>query len=885
MKCQQIRDSFLGFFEDRGHLILPSTPLVTDDPTTLFTVAGMQPFVGAFRGEEKAPAPRVATNQKCARMGDLERVGHSPTHHTFFEMLGNFSFGDYFKREAIEFAWEYVVDVLQIPTEDLWITVFTDDDEAEEIWNKRIGVPIERIVRLGRGENWWPEERWEGPCGPCTEIHLDNGPEVGCGRPDCGPACDCNRFVELWNLVFQMYTEAVDGTLTELPAPGVDTGMGFERLAMILQGKQFSTETDEMWQIIQHTIGIARDDWGRELAYGQDPETDLALRVICDHARGAAMLTADGVAPTNEGAGYVLRRFLRRAYRFGLELGADGPFMHKVLPEVANVMGQAYPELHTRQDFSVGVVKAEEEQFASTLEQGMERIGGMIELLQEKGETQIPGDEAFRLYDTFGLPREMTVEIAGDHGMTVDMEGFEAAMAAQRERSRAAVTGLSIHGGSTIATKLAATEFSGYDTTSLRASVQAIVVEGELAESLADGAEGAVVLDRTPFYAERGGQLGDHGVISGEGFHFEVTDTQPIGEAVAHIGRLTEGAIAVGDAVTASVDEDRRDAVRRHHTATHLLHAALRQVVGGHVKQAGSLVGPDRLRFDFSHHQAVDHDALVAIEEHVNRWILEDLPVDVEFMDLDEARGAGAVALFDEKYGETVRTVRVGETSFELCGGIHCCRTGEIGSVRVLAESSVAAGTRRIEAVAGMAAVQHSRDADERLLALSQELNCPGDEIAERIGAQRERIKELEREVEQARQMSASISVPDLVASATEVGGAKLVTGVIEGGDREVLKGLADEIVEQLGSGVAVLGSGVAVLGGDADGVALVAKVSKDLIGRGGHAGNLVREVAQLAGGGGGGAPHFAQAGGGDPSKLADAIAAAPEIVAAQLGG
>ncbi|MGC9319487.1 MAG: alanine--tRNA ligase, partial [Armatimonadota bacterium] len=437
MKCQEIRDSFLGFFEDRGHRIMPSAPLVTDDPTTLFTVAGMQPYIKAFRGEESPPAPRVVSNQKCARMADLERVGRSPTHHTFFEMLGNFSFGDYFKQGAIDFAWEYVVDVLGIPPEDLWITVFTEDDESEAIWNQRIGVPIERIVRLGRGENWWPEERWKGPCGPCTEIHLDNGPGVGCGRPDCGPACDCERFVELWNLVFQMYTEAPDGTLTELPSPGVDTGMGFERLAMILQDKPFSTETDEMWRIVQRTIEVAREDWGADLGYGQDPETDVALRVICDHARGAAMLTADGVAPSNEGAGYVLRRFLRRAYRFGLEIGADGPFMYRLLPTVAEAMGEAYPELHERQEFSVGVVRAEEEQFASTLAEGMERIRGLIELLREKGATEIPGEEAFRLYDTFGLPREMTIEVAKDHGMTVDEEGFEEAMARQRERSRA----------------------------------------------------------------------------------------------------------------------------------------------------------------------------------------------------------------------------------------------------------------------------------------------------------------------------------------------------------------------------------------------------------------------------------------------------------------
>jgi alanyl-tRNA synthetase len=462
--------------------------------------------------------------------------------------------------------------------------------------------------------------------------------------------------------------------------------------------------------------------------------------------------------------------------------------------------------------------------------------------------------------------------------MTVDMEGFEAAMARQRERSRAAVTGLSIHGGATVASRLQPTRFLGYDATTGRATVQAIIVEGDTAGSLTEGAEGALVLDETPFYAERGGQVGDAGVITGDGFRFEVTDTQPLGEAVAHIGRVTEGSVEVGDAVTATIDEDRRDAIRRHHTATHLLHAALRQVVGEHVKQAGSLVGPDRLRFDFSHHQAVERDALVEIEERVNAWILEDLPVNVEFMDLEEARDSGALALFGEKYGETVRTVRVGESSFELCGGIHCCRTGEIGSLRVLVESSVAAGTRRIEAVAGMAAVRHSRQADEALQALSRELNCPVDEIGERTEAQRRRIRELEREVEQARQMSAAINVPDLVAGAQDVAGARLVASVIAGADRETLKGLADEIVERLDSGVAVLG-------GDADGVALVAKVSQNLIARGAHAGNLVREVAQRAGGGGGGAPHFAQAGGGSPGRLAEAIAAAPQILAAQLGG
>jgi len=878
MKCQDIRDSFLGFFEERGHLVMPSAPLVLDDPTTLFTTAGMQPYIRAFRGEETPPAQTVVSIQKCARMGDLENVGRSAMHHTFFEMLGNFSFGGYFKEGAIKFAWEYVTEVLKIDREPLWITVFESDDEAENIWHKQIGIPMDRIVRLGRDENWWPETQWAGPCGPCSEIHFDRGPEHGCDDPNCGPACSCNRFVELWNLVFQMYTEDEAGTLTPLPAPGVDTGMGFERLAMLLQGKEYSAETDEMAQIIAATSKVARDDWGVSVAYGDGPETDLALRVICDHVRGAAMLTADGVAPTNEGAGYVLRRFLRRAYRFGLKLGANGPFMHKLIPAVEQVMGQAYPELKERLTFSVEIVKAEEEQFAQTLEQGMARLEGLIEHHRKAGETVIPGDEAFKLHDTFGLPREMTVEVAEDAGLTVDEEGFEVALAAQKERSRGAMTGLSMHEASSVAATLEPTEFTGYEETSVRATVQAIVVDGELAQELAEGQRGTVVLDRTSFYAESGGQTGDTGVISSEGVAFEVDETRSLGVAVGHAGRVTRGAIRIGDDVTASINEDRRDDIRRHHTATHLLHAALRQELGEHVKQAGSLVTADRLRFDFSHHKAIEREELDRIETLVNQWILADLPVDIREMSMDEAAAGGAMALFGEKYGERVRTVNVAEVSFELCGGTHCSQTGAIGSMRIMSESSVAAGTRRIEAVVGMSAVEHSRAADEALRTLALEMNCPVDEIALRVQGQVERIRQLEKDVEAARRMSASVSAGDLAADAVAVGDTLLVAQMVEGVDRETLKNLADEIVDDLGSGVAVLGAEV-------DGkVALVAKVSDDLVGAGAHAGNLIKAVATAAGGGGGGAPGFAQAGGGDPSKLADAIAVADATLAEQIG-
>ncbi len=879
MKCQDIRDSFLGYFEERGHLVMPSAPLVLDDPTTLFTTAGMQPYIKAYRGEEAPPAPTVASIQKCARMGDLENVGRSAMHHTFFEMLGNFSFGDYLKEGAIKFAWEYVTEVLEMSREPLWITVFEDDDESEDIWHTQIGIPIDRIVRLGRGENWWPEARWEGPCGPCTEIHVDRGLEYGCDDPNCGPACSCNRFVELWNLVFQLYTEAEGGALSPLPAAGVDTGMGFERLAMLLQGKQYTTETDEMAQIIEATSAVAQEDWDVTVAYGDGPETDLALRVICDHVRGAAMLTADGVAPTNEGAGYVLRRFLRRAYRFGLKLGATGPFMHKLIPSVEQVMGQAYPELKERQAFSVEIVKAEEEQFAHTLALGLARLENLIDDLKKKSAAVIPGDEAFKLYDTFGLPREMTIEMADDAGLSVDEEGFEVALAAQRERSRGAITGLAMHEAASVAAELKPSEFTGYTETSSRATVTAIVVGDELVEELGEGQEGAIILGSTPFYAERGGQSGDMGTITDESTSFAVSNTQPLGEAVAHVGVVTRGTISVGQSVTASVDDERRDDIRRHHTATHLLHAALRQVLGQHVKQAGSLVSPDRLRFDFSHHQAISDEQLVEIEDQVNRWVLADLPVDIEEMEMDDAIAGGAMALFGEKYGEQVRTVQVAGVSFELCGGTHCSQTGAIGSIRVLSESSVAAGTRRLEAVAGMSSVHHNRLADETLATLAQAMNCPVEEIAERIVGQHDRIRQLEKDVVAARRMSASVSVPDLVADATEVGGTMLVASVVTDVDRDALKNLADEVVDALGSGVVLLGAAV-------DGkVALVAKVSEDLMGRGAHAGNLVKAAAERAGGGGGGAPGFAQAGGGHPDKLAEAIEVAAEALAEQLGG
>ena len=869
---QEIRELFLGFFQERGHLIRPSAPLVLpDDATSLFTSAGMQPYMAAYRGEEAPPAPRVTSIQKCNRTNDIDGVGIHNRYCTFFEMLGNFSFGDYFKEGAVDLAWELFHDVLKLDRERLWFTVHTDDDETEEIWHRRIGIPRERILRFGRSDNWWPKAQWEGPCGPCSEIHIDLGPELACGREDCRVNCDCDRYLELWNLVFQMYTEAPDGTLTPLPRPGVDTGMGLERLSLVLQGKDYVVETDEMWRIcsaIAAAIGAQR---GKPVVYGEDPQADLALRIMTDHVRASAFIMADGIVPSSDGAGYVLRRFIRRAYRFGRQIGVNRPFLHEALPAVAAAMGAAYPELGEKADFSAGLMKREEERFASTLEQGMNLFEDIVDGLQEK---VIAGERAFALYDTYGFPLELTVELAAERGLRVDEVGFAAAMEAQRVRSRGDAVGLAGARDVELGANLPATVFLGYETVAADVEALAFVSGGKPVDALVEGDEGGVVLDRTPFYAEKGGQQGDRGRITfGDGV-FEVTNTMTAGDTVIHGGVMARGKAAAGP-VAAAVDLPRRQAICANHTATHLLHEALRRALGTHVDQSGSLVAADRLRFDFTHHEAVGHEVLAGVEDQVNTWVLADLPVHTASMGFNEARAAGARALFTEKYGDVVRTVGVPDVSMELCGGTHCASTGQIGSLRIVAESSIAAGVRRIEAVTGLVAVQHARHQEEQLHAVARALGCTAAEVPGRVAGLQARVSELQHELKQARQTRSQVDLDNLVTF--DVSGLKIVGMEVADADGEMLSALVDQIADKLGEGITVLAT-------VEDGKAVfLAKATAGAVAAGAHAGNLVKELASICGGGGGGRPQFARAGGKDPSRLPEALAALTGLVQKQL--
>lgn len=868
MTTQQLRESFLSFFEDRDHLVRPSAPLVLhDDPSSFFTSAGMQPYMAAFRGEEEPPAPRMVSIQKCNRTGDIEGVGIFNRYHTFFEMLGNFSFGDYFKQGAIDLAWEYVHEVLQLPTEDLWITVFTDDDEAEEIWHQRIGIPRERILRFGREENWWPTAQWAGPCGPCTEIYVDLGPELGCPE-GCEVGCaQCNRYLELWNLVFQQYTEAEDGTLTPLPQPGIDTGMGLERLALVMQGKRYTCETDELWQIAAAALEAVNEQRDKPCAYGDDPEQDAALRVITDHLRAAAFLMADGITPSNEGPGYVLRRFIRRAYRYGRNLGAREPFLYQALPAVSQAMGQAYPELSPHEDFAVSLLRSEEERFASTLEQGLNIFAELAEDLQKHEEKILPGEQAFRLYDTYGFPLDITRELAAERGLSVDEEGFEAAMQEQRERSRGEVIGLRVHDGLKIGDSVqfgalpkTETEFVGYETESARAEIVVLLQDDNQVETAQEGEQVTLVLDRTPFYAEKGGQVADHGVIVGPAGKVVVREVTAEEEAFLHHGRVAKGKIKTFDTVRAEIDPERRAAIKRHHTAAHLLQAALRQFVGDHVRQAGSWVGPERLRFDFTHHEQISEEVLGGVERCVNEWIVANLPVTCTQESLEQAKAQGVIALFGETYGEEVRVVRVGEVeakvSFELCGGTHVSRTGEIGAFRILAESSVAAGVRRIEAVAGLAALEEWCAQRDLLRQAMHELNCPREEIPERLATLRQQIRDLERQLQQARQAQAAFNLGDLLEAAEQIGEVCFLGQVVPDADRDLLAGLADQLAAKAGEAIILLA------GTQGQGATFVCKVPDSLVQAGYKAGDLVKAACAAAGGGGGGRANFAQGGG-----------------------
>ncbi len=872
MHSRDIRATFLDFFTGKGHLVMPSFPLIPqNDPSLLLIGAGMAPLKPYFTGERKPPHSRIATCQKCVRTPDIEQVGHTGRHATFFEMLGNFSFGDYFKEEAIAWSWELVHQIFRLPQERLWISVYEDDDEAYQIWREQIGIPAERIVRLGKDDNFW--EIGTGPCGPCSEIYYDLGARLGC-REDCLPGCDCDRYLEIWNLVFTQFNREPGGELTPLKQKNIDTGAGLERLATALQGVDSFYETDLFRPLCEHFAGLA----GGAAPEGRDK---IALRIVAEHARGVAFMVADGIFPSNEGRGYVLRRLIRRAARFGRLLGLKDNFLAGVVPLLVEMLGGAYPELKERSELITGVVETEESRFQETLAGGLEILEQHIQTLAEKGERVFPGALAFKLYDTYGFPLDLTAEILGEQGMTVDRETFESRLGEQRQRARAArSTAGAVANGETYAPAGdLETVFTGYDRLEDQGKIRLLLVDGEPREQAAEGDTVELFLDRTPFYAEAGGQLGDSGIIAAPGGQALISRTffTPAGQIV-HRGTVERGILEQDAAVTARVEGLRRRGVCRSHTATHLLHQALRDLLGGHISQAGSLVSPDRLRFDFTHFKALSAEERNLLEEAVNRKILENLPVTVEKMTLARAQQAGAVALFDEKYEEdAVRVISLGSYSKELCGGTHVQATGEIGLITVLSEEGIGSGMRRIEALTGLEA--HRRRAAERaqLQELALLVKAAPEQLRDKVEELLAENRNLDRTVRKLKDRLHSYTVKELLAAAEQVEGAALLTASVKAADFDELRRLSDQLKGSLPSAVLVLG---AVHQGK---VLLVAAVSEDLIERGLRADRLIKEAAKKVGGGGGGRPAMAQAGGKDPGALPGALQSVRETVLRQL--
>ncbi len=860
-----LRRAFLDFFSQRGHTVVASSPLVpANDPTLLFTNAGMVQFKEVFLGREQRGYTRAATSQRCVRAGgkhnDLENVGYTARHHTFFEMLGNFSFGDYFKREAIHYAWEFLTDTLGLPAERLWVTVYEEDDEAAGIWLDEIGVAPERFGRIDAKDNFWSMGD-TGPCGPCSEIFYDHGPDIPGGPPGSADA-DGDRYVEIWNLVFMQYDRDSQGNLAPLPKPSVDTGMGLERLAAVMQGVHSNYDIDLFRNLI---TAVA------ELTGTQDLESP-SLKVIADHIRSCAFLITDGVLPANDGRGYVLRRIIRRAARHGHQLGLQEPFFYRLVPTLIAEMGDAYPELTQAQTQVSKVLELEETRFRETLEQGLKILHDDIQKLTD---SVIPGEVVFKLYDTYGFPTDLTADIAREQGLTVDEVGFQRAMAAQRERARAASHfGADYQGQLEVAS---ASEFTGYDGLQDRGEVVALFDgAGNPVETLSAGAAGVVVLDRTPFYAESGGQVGDTGTLQNDQANFLVEDTQKQGSAHTHIGKVSRGAIHPGQRLQARVDQARRAAIAHNHSATHLLHAALRQVLGNHVQQKGSLVDDERLRFDFSHFEPLTMTQVAELEQLVNEQIRANAPADTAVMSMDEAMNAGAMALFGEKYGEQVRVMTLGEFSKELCGGTHVQRAGDIGLFKIISEGGVAAGVRRIEAITGARALQWVGEQERQLQAIAEVVKGSGD-VAARVTQLAERNRSLEKEIERLKQKLAAQAGTDLTAQAVDVAGVKVLAAHLEGADPKSLRDTADQLKHKLGTAVVVL---AAVNGAK---VSLVAGVTKDRCEQL-PAGQLVNAVAQQVGGKGGGRPDMAQAGGNDPSQLEPALASVAEWVRERLG-
>jgi len=866
MKSAEIREAFLRFFEEQGHTRVASSSLIpNNDPTLLFTNAGMNQFKDCFLGAEKRAYTRAVSSQKCVRAGgkhnDLENVGYTARHHTFFEMLGNFSFGDYFKRDAITFAWTFLTSDkwLNLPKEKLWVTVYATDDEAYDIWTKEVGVPAERMVRIGdnKGAPYASDNFWTmgdtGPCGPCTEIFYDHGPDIW-GGPPGSPEEDGDRYIEIWNNVFMQFNRTADGVLHPLPAPSVDTGMGLERVSAVLQHVHSNYEID----LFQNLLAAAAK------AIGCSNEGQASLKVVADHIRSCGFLIADGVLPSNEGRGYVLRRIIRRACRHGNKLGAKGSFFYQIVAALVAEMGEAFPELTSQQAHIERVLKAEEEQFAKTLEQGLRILEQ--DLAQLEGDV-VPGDVVFKLYDTYGFPMDLTADIARERELTIDEAGFEREMDAQRERARSA-SAFGMDYNSLVKVD-SATEFLGYEATEGQGKIIALYKDGQAVDQLSEGEQGVVVLDRTPFYAESGGQVGDTGFLQAGAARFDVRDTTKTGGAFLHHGVVASGALVIGSPVEAKVDADVQHATSLNHSATHLLHEALRQVLGEHVQQKGSLVDSQRLRFDFSHFEAVKPEQIKALEDIVNREVRKNTAVETELTDIETAKAKGAMALFGEKYGDTVRVLSMGgDFSVELCGGIHAKRTGDISLFKIISEGGVASGVRRIEAVTGAAALAYLNAAEEQVKEAAQLVKGNRDNLIDKLSAVLERNRQLEKQLEQLQAKAASAAGDDLSNAAVEVKGAKVLAARLDGQDGKALLALVDQLKNKLGHAVILLGS-------EHEGkVVLVAGVTKDLSSQL-KAGDLMKQAAAAVGGKGGGRPDMAQGGGVDVAALDQALALA----------
>ncbi len=874
----EIREKFLSYFESKDHTRVRSSSLIPhDDPTLLFTNAGMNQFKDVFLGLEKRPYSRATTSQKCVRAGgkhnDLETVGRTARHHTFFEMLGNFSFGDYFKREAIEYSWEFLTGVLGLPPEKLYVTIYQDDDEAYELWRELTPVPPERIIRMGEKDNFWSMGD-TGPCGPCSEIHFDRGEKYSCGQ-ECGIGkCECDRYLEIWNLVFMQYNRDNDGKMTPLPRPSIDTGMGLERITAVIQEVESNYDTDLLKEIIRAIEKLC----GKQYQQGQQ---GFPFRVVADHIRSCTFLISDGVLPANEGRGYVLRRILRRAVRFGEVLGIDEPFMYRLVPVVVELMKDAYPETKENSDYVIKIIRIEEERFHETLNEGISLAQEIIKEVQEKGQDTLPGAEVFRLYDTFGFPLDLSQDIAEEAGLKVDLDGFNKAMEEQRERARAArQEGNAWDMALTVANlvgELPATKSCCYDHLRLEAEIQALIKEGNLVESASAEDEVWILADLTPFYPEGGGQAGDSGTITAPEGKIRVTGVKKLPDGkIIHQGKV-EGLVKSKDRVVMEVDKKARLATARNHTATHLLHKALQEVLGEHIHQAGSAVEPERLRFDFTHFTALTDDELRKVEERVNEMVLEALDVGAYETALDKAKSEGATALFGEKYGDVVRVVKISDYSMELCGGTHIENTSRIGLFKITGESAVGAGLRRIEAITGAGVRKYLEGKEQLLQELAELLKVPAKELPHKVRSLLEEARSKDKALERMEAQKAVLQVDDLLQKATEIKGVKVLSARVEVGDIDSLRNMADMFREKMKTGIVVLGT---VLG---DKVSFVVAVTKDVTSRGAHAGKIIKEVAKITGGGGGGRPDMAQAGGKMVEKLDEALAKAFEIIDAQI--